>query len=183
MQTVNPFGFWRFPIPAPGSGSCCTRSRSRLQLLGSELGFMPHFSSGITHSLGTGKIKAGKIQWFWNGGVRKWISGRTGLEEPPGVCYGAVGMWNVAERLKWIMDFLIKKKGILIFILSQRPKNNLQQHLKGQASKSPPPSPKNQHLSGFGAGYPRAPLLSRPQPNLPGLGLLVAFSIPFFLAG
>lgn len=78
------------------------------------------------------------------------------------------------------MDFLIKKKGILIFILSQRPKNNLQQHLKGQASKSPPPSPKNQHPSGFGAGYPRAPLLSRPQPNLPGLGLLVAFSIPFF---
>lgn len=57
-----------------------------------ELGFMPHFSSDITHSLETGKIKAGKIQWFWDGGVRIWISGGPGLEEPLGVCYGAVGM-------------------------------------------------------------------------------------------
>lgn len=68
----------QFPVHALGP------TVHRQQLLGSGLGFMLHFSSRITHSLETGQIKAGKIQWFWNGGVRKWISGRTGLEEPPG---------------------------------------------------------------------------------------------------
>lgn len=40
-----------------------------------------------------------------------------------------------------------KNKEILIYILSKRPKNNLQQHLKGQASKyHPPPSPRRASL-------------------------------------
>jgi len=36
------------------------------------------------------------------------------------------------------MKLLTKNEGILVYILSESPKNNLQQHLKGPASKQHP---------------------------------------------
>lgn len=76
-----------------------------------------------------------------------------------------------------------KNKEIPICILSKCPKNNLQQHLKGQASKyHPPPLPK-QHLFGFWAEYLTASsaLLPRqPQQNLFLVGPAVVFFFDFF---
>lgn len=110
-----------------------------------------------------GKLRLGKSNGFG-------MEGReNGSQEGQGwrsLCGGLLrSCWDVKCGRVSKMDNGLsdkkKKKGILIFILSQCPKNNLQQHLKGQASKSPPPSPKtsiplglgleiHQHCSGAG---------------------------------
>lgn len=72
-----------------------------------------------------------------------------------------------------------KKKKNLLFILSQCPKNNLQQHLKGQASKSPPPSPKSSIPLGLGLGIQEQCHGAEPA----RAGLQVPFSMPCLLAG